>query len=559
MSAQIKETPAKTNGQANGSVVGLLESRASKEFVIGVMGAVGCGLASIVTEFQVQLVKLGYQVVRVKMSTFIASQIQSQKVTVPTSDMDNRYLKYQTGGNELRRLYGHEIMAKYAINQIGRNRLAIDPDLKDLTKEPPRIAYIIDQIKHPDEVVLLRTVYRNNFYLVGVMSLEANRKTRLKDEGLTPELIEHVVNRDRKEGHKFGQQLEKAFKLADYFIHHPLGVDEAIPEQVERFIHLTHGDNAITPTKHEHAMYVAYSTAMKSSCLSRQVGASITDIAGRLIAVGTNDVPQYKGGLYSSENPADDRCFKTHKICENNAEKKRRFAKIKSGIETKFAEVFKDGEMAKVAEANVDAIADFVYEQSGIPDLIEFSRAVHAEMDALISLTRGGGGSTVGGSLYATTFPCHNCARHIIAAGIDKVFYIEPYEKSLAPEAHKDAIEVLDHDNDSAANPQAQHTRLRFVHFSGVGPRMYTDFFQRDTRKNDSGDFLPNRTISGEYPIKIIHEYIDPHRVFEVKVATLFDKEFPAATSAPVVVPVVASPVVTPGVGGTASGAANES
>ncbi len=559
MSAQIKEAPQKTSNMPRGSVVGLLESRASKEFVIGVMGAVGSGLPSIVTEFEEQLVKLGYQVVRVKMSSFIAAQIDNKTVTVPASDSDDRYLKYQSGGNELRRLYGHDIMAKYAINQIGRNRLAIDPELKDLTKEPPRIAYLIDQIKHPDEVVLLRTVYRNNFYLVGVMSLEANRRARLKDDGMKPDLIEQVVNRDRKEGHKFGQQLEKAFKLADYFIHHPFGVEKLVTDQVERFIHLTHGDNAITPTKHEHAMYVAYSTAMKSSCLSRQVGASITDVSGRLIAVGTNDVPQYKGGLYSSENPTDDRCFKTHKICENNAEKNRRFAKIKLGIETKFAEVFKNEDMAKIAEANVAAIADFVYEQSGIPDLIEFSRAVHAEMDALISLTRGGGGSTVGGSLYATTFPCHNCARHIIAAGIDKVYYIEPYEKSLAPEAHKDAIEVLDHDNDSAAaNPPVQHTRLRFVHFSGVGPRMYTDFFQRDTRKNDNGDFLPNRTIGGEFPIKIIHEYIDPHRVFEVKVATLFDEVFPTTTSAPVVASVVAAPVVTPGLGTKGTGAANE-
>lgn len=277
MSAQINQINTESGVHANGSIIDLLKSRASNEFVIGVMGAVGCGLARIVTEFDVQLVKLGYQVVRIKMSSFIAAQIDNNTVTVPITDMENRYLKYQTGGNQLRDKYGHEIMAKYAVNQIGRNRLAIDPQLKDLTKEPPRIAYIIDQIKHPAEVALLRTVYRNNFYLVGVMSLETNRKTRLSDEGLRPEMIEKVVSRDRKEGHKFGQQLEKSFKLADYFIHHPLGSQEVIPEQVERFLHLIHGDNSITPTKHEHAMYVAYSTAMKSSCLSRQVGAAITD------------------------------------------------------------------------------------------------------------------------------------------------------------------------------------------------------------------------------------------------------------------------------------------
>ena len=53
MNAQIKEPLKKPNDKVGGSIVGLLESRASKEFVIGVMGAVGCGLASIVTEFEV--------------------------------------------------------------------------------------------------------------------------------------------------------------------------------------------------------------------------------------------------------------------------------------------------------------------------------------------------------------------------------------------------------------------------------------------------------------------------------------------------------------------------
>lgn len=536
MNVQTHHKNSEAESQKNVPIIDLLKSRASNEFVIGVMGAVGCGLARVVTDFEVQLIALGYKVVRVKMSNFITAQIENGTVQVPAPDLENRYLKYQTGGNLLRERFGHEIMAKYAVNQIGRNRLSIDPQLQDLTKEPPRIAYIIDQIKHPAEVALLRTVYRNIFYLVGVMSLETNRKTRLSDEGLHPEIIEKVVNRDRKEGHKFGQQLEKSFKLADYFIHHPLGSQEVIPEQVKRFLNLIHGDNSITPTKHEHAMYIAYSTAMKSSCLSRQVGAAITDLSGRLIAVGTNDVPQYKGGLYSSESIKDDRCFKERKICENSAEKNRRHEKLVNGIRLKFSEIFKVGEQLEIANAEVESVAKFLYEESGIPDLIEFSRAVHAEMDALISITRGGGGSTVGGNLYATTFPCHNCARHILAAGVEKVYYIEPYEKSLAPEAHGDAIEVLDHDDELTDSQGTQVTKLRFVHFSGVGPRMYTDFFQRESRKDDHGIFVSNSGANGILPIKIVHEYIDSHRVFEVKVANLFETEFPPV---PIQAPIV--------------------
>ena len=38
-----------------------------------------------------------------------------------------------------------------------------------------------------------------------------------------------------------------------------------------------------------------------------------------------------------------------------------------------------------------------------------------------------------------TTCPCHNCTRHIIAAGLSSVTYIEPYPKSRAADPHEDA------------------------------------------------------------------------------------------------------------------------
>jgi deoxycytidylate deaminase len=76
-----------------------------------------------------------------------------------------------------------------------------------------------------------------------------------------------------------------------------------------------------------------------------------------------------------------------------------------------------------------------------IGSLLEFSRAVHAEMDALLSAARQGI-SPVGTRLFVTTFPCHYCARHLVTAGVDEVQYIEPYPKSQALELHDDAIQV---------------------------------------------------------------------------------------------------------------------
>jgi deoxycytidylate deaminase len=42
-------------------------------------------------------------------------------------------------------------------------------------------------------------------------------------------------------------------------------------------------------------MFYARSAANNSSCLSRQVGASITDKNGNLISTGWNDVPKFGG------------------------------------------------------------------------------------------------------------------------------------------------------------------------------------------------------------------------------------------------------------------------
>jgi deoxycytidylate deaminase len=73
---------------------------------------------------------------------------------------------------------------------------------------------------------------------------------------------------------------------------------------------------------------------------------------------------------------------------------------------------------------------DEVLSGTPVDDLIEFSRSIHAEMDAILGVAREGKHSLVGSTLYTNTYPCHNCARHIVAAGITNVVYIQPYKKA---------------------------------------------------------------------------------------------------------------------------------
>jgi deoxycytidylate deaminase len=105
---------------------------------------------------------------------------------------------------------------------------------------------------------------------------------------------------------------------------------------------------------------------------------------------------------------------------------------------------------------------------TGFFDITEFGRAVHAEMEAISACARSGR-SPRGASLYVTTFPCHNCTRHVIAAGIAKVYYIEPYAKSKALQLHGDAITDQEGSSDGRKIP--------FLPFIGIGPRRYLDLF----------------------------------------------------------------------------------
>jgi deoxycytidylate deaminase len=222
-----------------------------------------------------------------------------------------------------------------------------------------------------------------------------------------------------------------------------------------------------------------------------------------VLATGKNDVPRFGGGLYSSESgESDARCVKMGgRKCWNDHYKGQLLTDIRGALQG-----------AGLDGKQVQSISDQIYGNSRIKDLIEFSRSIHAEMDALLSVARQGGGKLEGATLYSTTFPCHSCARHIVTAGIHTVFYIEPYEKSLAGELHGDSISL-----DPEPTPKKDRTqdKVDFIHFEGVAPRQYINMFlPKGERKQDG---IAINVVSG-MGRKVIPEYLDDYRAFESKV-----------------------------------------
>ena len=349
------------------------------------------------------------------------------------------------------------------------------------------------------------------FYLFGVLCNDTLRKKRLKLKGSMSETDAlQLMEKDKKDKENYGQQLLKTLQHADFFTRNNRPNTDSLIKPITRFIDLMLGQNNITPTINEFGMYIAESAARRSGCISRQVGAAILTPPGDIISTGRNDVPKPLGGLYGEDDGIDDcRCFKVHdKACSNEKNKRDIFHNIE--------QIIKNTLTASEDSEKISAISAEIQDNSEIKDLLEYSKAVHAEMDAITSAARIGHFPLKGTILFSTTFPCHHCARHIVASGIKKVYYIEPYEKSLATKLHDDAIELNSQDDENDSK------KVIFSHFEGVAPKQYLHLFSCNNRKKDGK--LNTIKLTSKYPT--VTSYLDTFLDYESKVTELVDDLF---------------------------------
>lgn len=260
-------------------------------------------------------------------------------------------------------------------------------------------------------------------------------------------------------------------KLTIFFANDFATKDE-IEADAARLSRLIFGIQVVSPTDNEVGMNAAYQASLRSACLSRQVGAAIVAATGEILSTGHNDVPKFGGGLYGpAPIDQDRRCWAWGAKCYNDEEKLKITRQVVKLLDDK-----------KFLVANCVDDAVEALRKSRISGLIEFTRAVHAEMEAVLSIARMGTNGLVGSTLYTTTYPCHNCAKHIVDAGIKRVVYLEPYEKSLARTLHPDAINDPLQERDSR--------KVSIDSYGGVSPRRFSDFFLPRSDRKSQGRFI---------------------------------------------------------------------
>jgi cytidine deaminase len=347
----------------------------------------------------------------------------------------------------------------------------------------PSSAYILSSFKRRDELRTLRNIYGPSLYVIGAYASQNARKqilatsiARSKRLGRADDHFdeaEALIKRDRAElSDPYGQRLSETFAEADVFI--DASSDSSIERDLERFLDLVFDDFFATPSHEEYGQFIAAATALRSADLSRQVGAAVLTEDGSVVATGTNEVPRPGGGqvLIAPEAGKDPRDFKL-KLDSSSEIKQRALEQLWDAF---YSLSLIDESTYKGKRDQVTKHWKELLGQSEFRVVGEFGRSIHAEMACLVDAARRGI-PVAGCVLHITTFPCHVCARHVAAAGIRKVVFIEPYPKSLATDLHMDALAV--------EGPDLYPKNLPIVPFVGIAPRRYQEVFAMNRSRLD--------------------------------------------------------------------------
>lgn len=451
------------------------------ELYFGLVAPIGVDLSETVKHLEESLKSFDYKVVPIKV-TDLFRRITYCDVKLKDRPSEQRFRSYIKFGNRVRQLTGNKaICASLVIDKIAKKR---DRDAQNKPKHREKYAYIIHQFKRKEEIDLLRSVYGKLFFQVSVYSSKGERSDafsqRIARDHKSTDLDKFKAEADAlikldedQEEDDYGQRVREVFHLADFIINRD--IPETQREQLDRFVELIFGKNTLSPTKIEYGMYMAKAASLRSLDLSRQVGAAIFSQQNEIISLGCNEVPKGGGGTYWCDDGVDARDYKWE--TDPNDEKKR------AVILDFFERLNEDGLIDDETLQKFDVLIQRgSVRDAQITDIIEFGRVVHAEMSALMDAARLGR-AVQSSNLFCTTFPCHICAKHITAAGVESVYFLEPYPKSAAFALHPDSIEV----EGSSRIHFAGYKKTHFVHFHGISPRRYRDFFEKNRRKDKFG------------------------------------------------------------------------
>jgi len=508
---------------------------------------------------------------------FLKDDVEKDAFTLTYQHIGNLIRKYgkilvldgnEKGKEEPKNIYRIIERINYLIKIIRRKKwICASNEVRKTIDKKSDLHLVIDSIKNVYEAYYMQARY-GSFYLMGITADDKTRKERLKDKfneeqiefidfreqpsmakkyiekhknkekdatGQMKEIIEEVLEkREKKEIEKKYKQyntflansyidgtcdfclqdVECCIQNADILINNS-GTTEELRRALLRYVCLMHHPGLVLPTIDERNMQIAQAAKINSGCISRQVGAVISDKHGNILSIGWNDPAAHEGNecfscvrrnLTDLMDPHFERAYSYFELT-NPTFRKHLANKLFSYLSPKFKKeagkeeeesrspeelqnlykLFeKDNKEDKDNKDNKDSLL-----KSGLPisycfkDLYQaitreknqvHTRAQHGEEKALEGCNKS---QTAGGTMYSTSSSCELCAKKALSYNIARIVYIEPYsgitnDHILGHEV-KEGTEILRF-NDNGYEVK-RHEQMRVELFTGATKRAYSQLY----------------------------------------------------------------------------------
>jgi len=315
------------------------------------------------------------------------------------------------------------------INSIIKLIVKANKDLKKNT------LIVIDAIRSPLEAIFFQDRYAA-FYLAAVACPDAQRRRRLhsldfSDSDLARVDKEEYGERDLEDTSTYSvQDIQACIQRADIYISNPdennvVSHFKYLSNQLIRFVSLMKRPGIVTPTPIERCMQLAYTAKLNSGCISRQVGAAITNATYSVQAIGWNDVPT--GHVPCILRNREDLLNGIDQTAYSEYEKS----------EQRYVSKFKENTTKYIAIKSTGRNISYCFKSeyiglTGVKNQVH-TRSLHAEENAFLQLSKNGGIGIVGGILFTTASPCELCSKKAYQLGISKIYYIDPYPGIAIP------------------------------------------------------------------------------------------------------------------------------
>lgn len=323
----------------------------------------------------------------------------------------------------------------------------------------------IDSLRNSLEIMFFKERYAA-FYMIAIHSEKKTEETlhdRIKainklSRRTNPNNIDEIINRsiwldeverrieDFKKGYFYAPDVENCIQKSEIHINNPgnkfdTSKDNKIRnttfystiEQWIRINALISHPGITTPAQEERCMQLAYNSKYNSGCISRQVGAVITDENNSIRSVGWNDVP--KGSIACNLRTLDEI------IHPNNVDKAQDQSYSEFELNQENKSYSNGGNFSKNTKSlfldhvkktkslglNHSFCFKFLHNKYELNENQVHTRSLHAEENAMLQVSKYGGQPLLNGILYTTASPCELCAKKAYQLGIQKIIYIDPY------------------------------------------------------------------------------------------------------------------------------------